>query len=508
MMMFGQTRLLVFFVVNIFTAWLVSSLAFANIRKDNLSGSFMASQAVQTMRFSAITEPRDPQSDRGTVLKRPKSRALSAREAQRILARTQHSVDLELSRISLSEAFDLADGGVLLLFEGGKGRLYASKDELRTMLGEVERKAEHGPKSVCRDLPQGEDFVEQVPQLVAKLPRLLKLNSADLDGSESSLDKVDKALRRLRPQQLLTPEVFGPLTAYVGEVLRNKTKGRWEMRRATDADRTWEPWIVDSSGLSYAPFGIYKELLEYGRSASLRAFVAFPTVQEGQPSANPISFQVPVLSDPDEGKVVTGVPFSAAAVSEAMQTLANGDRSWWKMQGKLFRDSQGRFRREETTVTSLGQSTSSVVISDPVADTRFELHPDEKTAEQLANPLARTNSNLKGRLQDKTRNQEQKMLAIGNSKTEDLGPQTIDGVAVQGKRTTMTIFAGPTANENPPTIVFETWYSKDLHILMMSKSNNPWSGERTYKVTNVQFTEPDPSLFVIPPGYTVHSVNH
>lgn len=45
MRMFGQMRLLVFFVVNIFTAWLVSSLAFANIRKDNLSGSFMASQA-------------------------------------------------------------------------------------------------------------------------------------------------------------------------------------------------------------------------------------------------------------------------------------------------------------------------------------------------------------------------------------------------------------------------------------------------------------------------------
>ena len=232
-------------------------------------------------------------------MKRPRSRALSARETKRILDTTQHLLNQELSRITLSDAFDLADGGVLLRFENGKGRLYESKVEFRAMLDELEREAARGPESVCRDFPHGEGFVEQVPQLVAQLSGLLKLDPADLDGSESSLDKVDKALRRFRPQQLLTPEIFAPFTAYVGEVLRNKTTGRWEMRRGTDADRTWEPWIVDPSGRAYAPFGIYKELLEYGRSASLRAFVAFPTVREGPPSMNPVSFQVTVLGDPD-----------------------------------------------------------------------------------------------------------------------------------------------------------------------------------------------------------------
>ena len=43
----------------------------------------------------------------------------------------------------------------------------------------------------------------------------------------------------------------------------------------------------------------------------------------------------------------------------------------------------------------------------------------------------------------------------------------------------------------------------DLHILMMSKRNDPWSGETTYKVTNIQLAEPDPSLFAVPAGYTV-----
>ena len=77
----------------------------------------------------------------------------------------------------------------------------------------------------------------------------------------------------MRPERMLDPDVFAALTAYVGEVIRDATKGRWEMRRASDSEKTWEPWIVDPSGRSYAPFNIYKELLEYGRSASLRVFV-------------------------------------------------------------------------------------------------------------------------------------------------------------------------------------------------------------------------------------------
>ena len=42
-------------------------------------------------------------------MKRPKSRALRAKEAQRVLDTTPHSPDHELSRRTLSEAFDLAD---------------------------------------------------------------------------------------------------------------------------------------------------------------------------------------------------------------------------------------------------------------------------------------------------------------------------------------------------------------------------------------------------------------
>jgi hypothetical protein len=193
---------------------------------------------------------------------------------RRILETTQHSLNEELSRECLCQVFDLASGGALLVFENGRGRLYESKDELRAMMEEVKREARRGPTSVCRDLPQGQNFAELVPELIRQLATLLKIEPSQLDGTEVSLDQVDKGLRRLPPQNVLTPEVFGPLTAYVGEVIRNTTQGSWEMRRGSDVDRTWEPWIVDPSGRSCAPFSIYKDLLEYGRSASLRGWVA------------------------------------------------------------------------------------------------------------------------------------------------------------------------------------------------------------------------------------------
>src|SRR6266702_1040788 len=88
------------------------------------------------------------------------------------------------------------------------------------------------------------------------------------------------------------------------------------------------------------------------------------------------------------GKVVTGAPFSAVAVSETTQTLADGNRISRKTQTNLFRDSQGRFRKEVTLpaigpLATSGEPKSFVFINDPVANANFILHPDTKTAEQM-----------------------------------------------------------------------------------------------------------------------------
>ena len=94
------------------------------------------------------------------------------------------------------------------------------------------------------------------------------------------------------------------------------------------------------------------------------------------------------------GKVVTGAPYSGVAVTETRQTLADGNTITRKVQANVFRDSQGRTRRE-TTLTGVGPLSTSgasrtfVMIHDPVATTAFVLHQDTKVAEKLPAQIGR-----------------------------------------------------------------------------------------------------------------------
>jgi|SRR5579859_1502264 len=207
------------------------------------------------------------------------------------------------------------------------------------------------------------------------------------------------------------------------------------------------------------------------------------------------------------GKVVTGAPFSAVAVSETAQTLADGNHITRKTQTNLFRDSQGRIRREVTLsgfgpMASSEQPKSFVVINDPVARETFMLHPDQKTAEKIERPFARMNGPMNQAMREK-RQFRQGEKNDANLKREDLGTQTIAGVTAQGTRVTKTIPAGQIGNEKPIIIVRESWYSNDLQTVVLSKHSDPWSGETTYTLTNIQRIEPAASLFAVPSDYTV-----
>ncbi len=208
------------------------------------------------------------------------------------------------------------------------------------------------------------------------------------------------------------------------------------------------------------------------------------------------------------GQVVSGAPFSAVAVQESNQTLADGNHISRKSQVNLFRDSQGRFRKEVTLsgfgpLAASGQLKSFVVINDPIANESFVLHPETKAAEKMGRPFRGMKGPMKGAFNEKMLAREQQEIASGNLKKEDLGTQMVAGVSAQGTRLTRTIPAGQIGNEKPIVIVHETWFSNDLQMVVMSKRTNPWSGESTYKLTNIQRTEPAASLFAVPPDYTV-----
>ena len=207
-----------------------------------------------------------------------------------------------------------------------------------------------------------------------------------------------------------------------------------------------------------------------------------------------------------ERKVVTGAPLSAVAVTETTQTLADGNHITRKTQTNFYRDSQGRVRREVTlagfgSAAPCGQPKSFVVIHNPVAGTNFMLHPDQKTAEQLRKPFGGRNEAKAGAVKERRAAREQQEIANGTLKKEDLGTQTINGVAAQGTRFTKTIPAGQIGNEKPITIARESWYSNELQMVVMSKHSDPWSGETTYRLTNIKRAEPEAALFTVPSDY-------
>lgn len=207
-------------------------------------------------------------------------------------------------------------------------------------------------------------------------------------------------------------------------------------------------------------------------------------------------------------KVVTGSPYSASAVTETVQTLADGNHIRHSTASSIARDSQGRTRREQSMsgLAALGGGTAPlptlVFIQDPVAQTHYVLEPDTKIARtNPAGPIM-TAAMPAGAYQMKVV-QKGSGFKGPDVKKESLGSQAINGVRADGTRVTKTIAAGEMGNEKAIEIVTETWYSPDLQAVVRSKSSDPRMGDTTFELQNIDRSEPAASLFTVPPDYTV-----
>lgn len=240
-----------------------------------------------------------------------------------------------------------------------------------------------------------------------------------------------------------------------------------------------------------------------------------------------------LLSDMDGvGKVVKNAPYTATAVTETTQTLGDGNHIVNTTTAQLARDSEGRTRREENCakVGNLqANALKMVTINDPVAKAHYMFMPGDG-----GNPMMTTTDDpaWKHIVVHQMGGTDTTMQVMGpsvgmgmgmgmgagmamhksgtgsdnaeeeNSSTkvqhESLGTQVIEGVNADGVRDTRTIPAGSIGNEKPIVITSETWTSPDLQMVVLSKRNDPRFGETVYKLTDINRSEPDPSLFQVP----------
>jgi hypothetical protein len=216
-----------------------------------------------------------------------------------------------------------------------------------------------------------------------------------------------------------------------------------------------------------------------------------------------------------ETKLVKGAPYSAVAVTETVQMLGDGNRIAQRSSTMVYRDSAGRTRRE--TLVKDGQP-QAIVISDPATGVNYMLDPNNRRALKHGSPLmmrklevGRVEEELKVKLEAEKKRAplEDPAGTLPRKKVmptpEVLGRQVVEGVEAEGTRTTSTIPAGQIGNDLPINIVSEQWYSPELQLLVMSKHSDPRMGETTYRLTNINRTEPDRTLFEVPADYTLSS---
>ena len=221
-----------------------------------------------------------------------------------------------------------------------------------------------------------------------------------------------------------------------------------------------------------------------------------------------------------DAKTVTGIPLSGIVTVSRETTLTDGNRIHNQTQTKVYRDSQGRVRREmgvELVTPATGNVKRNVVIIiDPVAGKRYLLNTDKKTVRIM--PMhGQRGHGPEGRAYP---GGPAGVAGAGAVKKEDLGTKTVnvvqgdgvqgdgvqaDGVQADGMRVTRTIAAGAIGNDKPIDVVTERWFSPDLQIAVMTIHTDPMMGSVTTRLTNVTRREPDASLFQVPSDYTVET---
>jgi len=260
-----------------------------------------------------------------------------------------------------------------------------------------------------------------------------------------------------------------------------------------------------------------------------------------------------------ESRVTKGAPYSGEAVTETLQVLGDGNRISRKSVSRIYRDSEGRTRRE--TFSPAGEVVS-INISDPVVQSVYLLDARTKTAVRTALTLmggrigfvsapSETPGVVTRRLETsgaaevstaelKARQEVElaaaaaagagagargsggagagggggrggaaptvaavAMAANSNVTKEELGSQIVEGVMATGTRSTTTIEAGAIGNAQPIHVVSEQWYSDDLKVLVMTRHSDPRTGDTTYRLTNIVLAEPPKTLFEVPADYAV-----
>jgi hypothetical protein len=198
-----------------------------------------------------------------------------------------------------------------------------------------------------------------------------------------------------------------------------------------------------------------------------------------------------------------GIPFSGTDTIVRSQITDEGASIVTSETSQVVRDGQGKVYRERHSFAPEGVDPRKTIyefyVLDPIARTHtactLATHQCTITAyyPQFSFRLMPTGPFDNGR----------QSLA-----RESLGQQTIDDLPAIGTRETTTISPGTIGNDRALTLTREFWYLPDLKTNIAVTRTDPREGTSTIHLTVLSRSEPDPSIFAVPDGYTVQDARH
>lgn len=206
----------------------------------------------------------------------------------------------------------------------------------------------------------------------------------------------------------------------------------------------------------------------------------------------------PSAQEPQQEPIVKGAPYSGEGITTVKLTMYDGTKLERTVTARFYRDSQGRVRREQTVMGLEALDPSKdvravVTILDPIADAIYTLIPGSKTAMRVSMSTIR---NAPAPPPSPT----------SQIRREDIGSRDIDGIAAVGQRMITTIPGGQVGNDRPIEIIDERWESPALKVLLRSLHRDPRTGDVEYVLTKISRAEPAASLFTVPAGYSIKSI--
>jgi len=207
------------------------------------------------------------------------------------------------------------------------------------------------------------------------------------------------------------------------------------------------------------------------------------------------------------GTGFTSAPYSGRETTVTTHRLEDGTPTTVTSVQLIWRDAEGRTRREMIRHGMNGEEHRTIIITDPVGGLYLKWEVGNPAAKPVASiwPMSRAQKVTAPPPADPPAPAADSNVKTpwGGTRREVLPAQQINGVYAEGTRTTRTIHLEDENSNVVIEVINEVWISPELKIIVRHVLDDPEKGKTTTELTDVVRSDPDPGLFRAPAGYTV-----